>query len=453
MSAAVKIAVCLGAVAMAQLAHAAEPIIVPHTRPDAALRLAQAEPARASAAALRKVITDLQRGTPDAASMEPALYAALQTQGVAALIARLGALERIEYVTTQSGADIYRVTFANGGSLWTIAVSPAGRIAGLFFRPLDGPEKAGEDVTVAGLSGTLLKPAGVERPPVVLLIAGSGPTDRNGNQAGSGPGELRQLAEALAQRGIASLRYDKRGIGRSATAGLNEQDLVLDTFAADAALWLAWLRQRSDLGAPVVAGHSEGGLIAILIAEGRRAPGVRGRLDKQIDKLLDKPTPAGAIVLLATPGRPLGEVLREQLRRSDMPAALLDEALATLARLEKGETVGDVRLELSALFRPSVQPFMRSMLAVDPARELSSLKLPVMIVSGGHDLQVTAADAARLAKARPDAVRLDLPDMNHVLKITPADRAEQQDAYANPSLPLAPGLGDAIAAFVRRVAQ
>lgn len=428
-----KIVAWLGIALAARGANAAEPITVPQTRPDAAiLRLAQAESARQSAAALRKVITDLQRGAPDAASMEPALYAALQNPGVAAMVARFGALQQIEYVTTQNGADIYRVSFANGASLWTIAVSPAGRIAGLFFKPIDAPEKAGEDVTVGGLSGTLLKPAGVERPPVVLLVAGSGPTDRNGNQGGSGPASLRLLAEALAQHGIASLRYDKRGIGRSTVTGLREQDVVLGSFVDDAAAWLTWLQQRLDLGAPIVAGHSEGGLIAILLA---------------------KRMPVSGIVLIATPGRRLGDVLREQLQASGMPAPLLTEALATLAALERGESVATVKPELAPLFRPSVQPFTRSMLAVDPAGELGGLKPPVMIVSGGHDLQVSAADAALLAKARADATRLDIPEMNHVLKIAPADRAGQQDAYANPSLPLAPGLGEKVAEFVKRVAK
>ena len=417
------------------------------------MRLAQSDPARETTAPLRKIITDMQRGSLDAASMEPALYAAIQAQGGGALLGRFGALQRIEFVGAQNGADVYNVIFQNAATRWTIRLAPSGRIAGLFFKPIEGPEKAGEDVTVAGLSGTLPRPGGVERPPVVLLIAGSGPTDRNGNQAGTNPGELRQLAAALAERGIASLRYDKRGVGRSATAGAREQDLLLDTFVADAAAWLAWLGQRSDLGAPVIAGHSEGGLIAILVAEGRRAPGMRGQLDRQVDRLLAKHPPATGMVLIATPGRPLGEVLRDQLRRSGMPAELQNEALATLARLEKGEAVPDVRPELSALFRPSVRPFLHSVLAIDPARELHRLTVPVMIVSGGHDLQVDAADAVRLAAARPDAVRLDVAEMNHVLKVVPADRAGQVDAYANPDLPLAPGVAEAIADFVRRAAH
>jgi pimeloyl-ACP methyl ester carboxylesterase len=433
MSTPTKIIACLGLAAVTQIASAAEPGAAPRARPDSpAMRLAQTEPAHATAAPLRKIITDMQRGTLDAASVEPALHAAIQAQGGAALLARFGALQRIDFVATQNGADVYKVTFENAATLWTIQLSPAGRIAGLFFKPIEAPEKAGEDVTVAGLSGTLLKPAGAARPPVVLLIAGSGPTDRNGNQGGTGPGELRELAEALAQRGIASLRYDKRGIGRSAVAGLREQDLVLDTFVEDAAGWLKWLQQRPDLGAPIVAGHSEGGLIAILLA---------------------KRVPVSGVVLIATPGRPLGDVLRDQLQRNGIPAPLLGDALATLAALERGETVRDVKPELAALFRPSVQPFMRSMLAVDPARELAGLKLPAMVVSGGHDLQVGAADAALLAKARQDAVRLDIAAMNHVPKIAPADRAGQQDAYTNPTLPLAPGLGDAVADFVRRSAR
>src|SRR5262249_2754443 len=143
------IIVWLGIAVAAQIADAAALELA--WRDASVLRLAQAEPAHATAAPLRKVITDLQRGAPDAASMEPPLYAALQAQGGAALLARFGALQRIEFVATQGGADVYQVTFDNAVTQWTIRLSPSGRLAGLFFKPIEGPEKAGEDVTVAGL--------------------------------------------------------------------------------------------------------------------------------------------------------------------------------------------------------------------------------------------------------------------------------------------------------------
>ncbi len=399
----------------------------------APMTIAQNEAARLTEAPLRKIIAELQRGAPDAASMEPALRDAVQAGAptIVGLLGRLGPLQQVEFVGSENGTDAYKVIFQNGATSWFIRLAPSGKIAGLVFRPIPTPEAAGEDVSVAGLSGTLLKPQGIARPPVVLLIAGSGPTDRNGNQAGVGPGELRQLAEQLAERGIASLRYDKRGIGRSSMAGLREDDFVLNSFVEDATTWLGWLQQRTDLGPRIAVGHSEGGLIALLLA---------------------KRSALSGIVLLATPGRRLGDVLRDQLQQSPMEPSLKTEALTILAALERGEAVASVSAALMPLFRPSVQPFLRSELGIDPAQELRSLTLPVLIVSGGRDLQVRAEDAALLAAARPDAARLDVADMNHVLKIAPADAGGQQDAYSNPNLPLAPGLADAVAALVRRSA-
>ncbi len=266
----------------------------------------------------------------------------------------------------------------------------------------------------------------------MLLIGGSGPTDRNGNQGGTGPGELRQLAEQLAEKGIASLRYDKRGVGRSPAPGLREEDLVLNSYVDDAVAWLGWLQQRPDLGKRIVAGHSEGGLIAMLAA---------------------KRAPVAGVVLLATPGRKLADVVRDQLQRIGMDPPLRAEAMTILASLERGETVPSVNPALQALFRPSVQPYMISELAIDPVKELKSLACPLMIVSGGRDLQVSSADAVLLAAQRPDATRLDVAGMNHVLKMAPADRASQQDAYSNPDIPLAAGISDAIADFVHQSAH
>jgi uncharacterized protein len=397
--------------------------------------VAQSGSQHATEPALRAIIAQLRAGNPDYATLEPQLAQAIRPQAAAsrALLERLGSLERIEFIGTQNGADLYRGTFANGATIWAIKLSPAGKVAALFFRPdvasAPAADPSGIEVTTSGLSGTLRKPDGVERPPVVLLIAGSGPTDRNGNQAGQGPDALRQIAEALVARGIASLRYDKRGVGRSAVpANFREEDFVLGNFVDDAAAWLAFLAQRSDLGPRFVAGHSEGGLIAILLA---------------------KRAPVSGIMLLATPGRPVGEATREQLRAADLPKPILDEALATLAALERGESVAQVSPPLMPLLRPSVQPFLRSMLAVAPAQELKGLHVPVLVAQGGRDRQVSAADAAALIDARPDAQVFRAPEMNHVLKRAPDDAAGQQKSYTDPSIPLAPGLAEALAAFVR----
>jgi pimeloyl-ACP methyl ester carboxylesterase len=383
---------------------------------------------------LREIIRQLREGNPDYSTLEPQLEQAIRQQlpSVRALLDKLGALQRVEFIGNQNGADLYRGVFANGVTIWAIAMSPSSKIAALSFRPDAASAYAldpnGEDVAVAGLSGTLRKPSGVDRPPVVLLVAGSGPTDRNGNQAGREPSELRQIAEALAERGIASLRYDKRAVGRSfVPAGFREQDLVIDNFVDDAASWVAWLNQRPDLGPVIVAGHSEGGVIAILLA---------------------KRVPVAGIVLLATPGRRLGETTREQLRAAGLPPAILEEALTILAALERGESVPNVSPPLMPLLRPSVQPFMRSILTVDPAGELARLRVPVLVAQGGHDLQVSEADAAALLRARPDATSFRSLEMNHVLKLTPAERAAQQLAYSDPKIPLAPGLVDAMADFI-----
>jgi pimeloyl-ACP methyl ester carboxylesterase len=396
--------------------------------------VAQNESQHPTESVLREIIRQLREGNPDYSTLEPQLEQAIRQQlpSVRALLDKLGALQRVEFIGNQNGADLYRGVFANGVTIWAIAMSPSSKIAALSFRPDAASAYAldpnGEDVAVAGLSGTLRKPSGVDRPPVVLLVAGSGPTDRNGNQAGREPSELRQIAEALAERGIASLRYDKRAVGRSfVPAGFREQDLVIDTFVDDAASWVAWLNQRPDLGPVIVAGHSEGGVIAILLA---------------------KRVPVAGIVLLATPGRRLGETTREQLRAAGLPPAILEEALTILAALERGESVPNVSPPLMPLLRPSVQPFMRSILTVDPAGELARLRVPVLVAQGGHDLQVSEADAAALLRARPDATSFRSLEMNHVLKLTPAERAAQQLAYSDPKIPLAPGLVDAMADFI-----
>ncbi len=287
------------------------------------------------------------------------------------------------------------------------------------------------EVTAAGLTGTLIRPA-AERPPVVLIIAGSGPVGRDGTGPGINASYLRQLAEGLAARGIATLRYDKRGVGGSRGAAIPEDQVRIENYVADAGAWVTWLRARNDLGRVIVAGHSEGGLITVLLARN---------------------IPLDGAVLIAASGRSFGSIVRDQFNAMPMPDALRNEANAALSALERGESVTTLSAPLQPIFRPSVQPYIRSLMAVDPAKEAAALTIPLMIVSGGRDIQIGAADIEALLRARPDARRFHAPEMSHILTNAPPDREGNLRLYADASTSLTPGLVEAIAAFVSDVAR
>lgn len=276
------------------------------------------------------------------------------------------------------------------------------------------------------LAGTLLVPPGDGPVPVVLLVAGSGPTDRDGNGPGFTPGSLRQLADSLATRGIATLRFDKRGIAGSASAAVPEAQLTFEMLADDVAAWLRWLAADRRFSRVTVAGHSEGALLGLLAL--RQAP-------------------AAAYVSLAGPARPADEVIREQLARQ-LPAPLLARSDSILARLKRGVVTDSTPPVLAALFRPSVQPYLISWFRHSGQAEITPLTLPCLIVQGTHDLQVAPGEADLLQRANPRCGTARIAGMNHVLKQTPADRAGQAASYRGPGAPLAPGLVEALASFV-----
>ena len=284
------------------------------------------------------------------------------------------------------------------------------------------------------LVGTFAEPGSGEpaRGPAVLLISGSGPSSRDGSF-----NTYRLIAHGLAASGIRSLRYDKRGVGQSRPMVESEHDLTLGQFVDDAVMAARDLAARPDVSSVVLVGHSEGALIATLAAA---------------------KIPLAGIVLLAGTGRRLDAVIREQLMAMPLPASMEHvrrEALSILERLARGERVAEVSTDNAPLFRPSVQPFLLSVFAIDPAAELAKVKLPVMLVRGASDIQVSAEDLDILAKVRPDARILVLPETNHAFKPAPADvtnRAAQLRSY-DPAAPLAPGLVPAIVEFVRANAR
>lgn len=286
-----------------------------------------------------------------------------------------------------------------------------------------------ELVTSTGtLYGTLDLPTAGGPWPVVLIHAGSGPTDRDGNQPTLVKTDnLRMLGRGLARRGIAALRIDKRGIAASAKAMTKEADLRFDHYIDDAVAWVEWLRKDGRFTKVGVVGHSEGSMIGTVAA--RKA---------NVD----------AFVSLSGPGRPLQAILREQLKKN-LGKDDYEASERILAELEAGRSVEDVPKTLVALFRPSVQPYLISSFQYDPAKDLAKLTVPILVVAGTTDIQVPPSEGKLLADANPKAKFVEIADMNHILKEVKTTKSfEQQLAYINRDLPLHPALVPTVADFL-----
>ncbi|QBA65552.1 alpha/beta hydrolase [Muriicola soli] len=275
------------------------------------------------------------------------------------------------------------------------------------------------------LKGALMVPEGEGTFPVVMIIAGSGPTDRNGNNAAMTNNSLQLLAEGLYDNDIASLRFDKRGVAASVSAMTGEEDLRFETYIEDAESWGEYLKGDPRFDELVVMGHSEGSLIGMIAAKRMEA-----------DKFIS----------IAGVGRPAADILREQL--SVQPPGVTAMTDPIIESLERGETVDSVNPMLNVLFRPSVQPYLISWFKYDPAQAIAALNVPVLILQGTTDIQVKIKDAEMLASANPDAEKVIFDGMNHVLKEAPIDRMENMKTYNDPSLPLMVGLVEAIIDFI-----
>lgn len=278
------------------------------------------------------------------------------------------------------------------------------------------------------ISGTLTVPEKPSKSPVVLIIAGSGPTDRDGNSTlGIKTNAYKMLAESFAGNGISTLRFDKRAIAKSSAAATSESELRFETYINDAVGWIDMLKKDKRFSKIIVLGHSEGSLIGI-VAAGQSA----------VSKLISV---AGA-------GSPIDTILRKQLK-NNLPEPLYQESNKILDTLRMGKTVKKFSPVLAGLYRPSVQPYLISWIKYDPAAEIKKLKIPVLIIQGTTDIQVSVDDARLLSAAKPDAKLLIIDNMNHILKETEADRQKNIATYSNPELPLKQELVKELVSFIK----
>lgn len=276
-------------------------------------------------------------------------------------------------------------------------------------------------------AGTVLMPKAGFTGTGVVIVAGSGPTDRNGNQRTLVNNSLKMLAEALSNRGIATARYDKRFAGRTQISGYREKDVRFDHFVDDAVVWARHLAGRPAVKRIAFIGHSQGGLVATLAAT---------RVG------------AGKLVLLASPGFNIARTLKRQFAAAIPNKESRRAVFAVIDRLRRGEPATGYGGLARRFFRPSIQPFLMSWMKHDPAERLKAFAGSVLIVHGTRDLQVKSDEAARLQQAKPAAALVTVQGMNHVLKAPAPGRPANVAAYRRPDAKLADGLVESIARFL-----
>lgn len=273
------------------------------------------------------------------------------------------------------------------------------------------------------LSGSLRVAPGTGTTPLVVMVPGSGGSDRDGNSWGAklGSNHLRLLAEALADAGISSLRYDKRVLP-TASPPTKNSDLRFEMQVDDVVAWVNRFASDPRFSRVVIVGHSEGALIGAQAVQRSKA---------------------SALVAVAGAADRLSDVLRRQVHPK-LPPALVEESERILKSLEGGKTVDDVPTELMSLYPPMIQRFLISSFAIDPRAEFAKVKVPTLIVQGTTDFQVLVRDAKALAQARKEASLCIIPGMNHVLKDAPAGDVS---SYGNLTQPLDATLVKALVSF------
>ncbi len=279
------------------------------------------------------------------------------------------------------------------------------------------------------LYGSLLVPKGKQPKPIVVLIPGSGPTDRNCNSMlGLNSNSFMLLAEELYKKGIPTLRIDKRASGKSLATFRSSLDTIMfDDFVNDAVSWVEFLQKDSRFSKIVLAGHSQGSLVAMLAA---------------------KKCKVDAVISLAGAGRPIDQILYDQLKPSFTYPESADTLRIFLDSLYNGSYYDSAPSQLKNTLPKSLQPFLTNWFRYNPAEIISTLNIPVAIFQGRHDLQVDENEAVILNSANETAYFKIFENMNHVLKDASLDPFENYKMYNAPSEPITDGLSDEVINFL-----
>lgn len=367
----------------------------------------------------------------------------VQRPNVPAIISQLkgqfGKLLNTEFFKTDKGITTYIAVFEKSGPVLYLHFDGSDHLAGFYINAdqrqkatlKEGEQEVNVETATSVLKGTLSVPAKSDRMPVLLLIAGSGPTDRNGNSTmiNGKPDYFLKISDELRSKNIAVLRYDKRGVGQSTSSG-TEAEFTFDDMVADAAAVIRFLKSDIRFSKVIVAGHSEGSLVGILASQRENVDG---------------------FISLAGVGVPADVAMRLQLKEALSPNDY-KLALSVLDTIKSGKPLKQaLKNGFESLFRPSVQPYLRSWMKYDPRAEISKLKMPILIVQGTNDIQVSVEDATKLKKAQPGGKLVLIDGMSHILKEAPDDRQLNAATYSNNDLGLHPKIISTLASFIQSI--
>ena len=274
------------------------------------------------------------------------------------------------------------------------------------------------------VEGTLLLPKTSEKPALVIIIAGSGPTDRNGNQNMMKNNSLKFLAESLYKNGVASFRYDKRIIKIMKTGAIDEKKIKFDDFIEDAISATNYFKNDDRFNEIFIIGHSQGSLVGMIAAKNN----------------------ADGFISIAGAGQEIDDVIVDQLAKQ--APGLVENARQSFDDLRVNGVAQNYSPGLASIFRPQIQSFIYNWMQYNPQEELAKLDIPVLLINGDKDLQVLVSEAEKLRSVKPDASYKIIPKMNHVLKEIEGNDLENSKSYNQYDLPISEELVTTIIQFI-----
>lgn len=282
-----------------------------------------------------------------------------------------------------------------------------------------------QDISVnKHIDGTLLTPNNVKKPNLAIIIAGSGPTDRDGNQNFLKNNSLKKLAVNLTNNNIATYRYDKRIVKQLKSNNL-DKNIIFDHFVTDAKSVIDYFKSTKNFNEIYVIGHSQGSLVGMLAAKDR----------------------ADGFISLAGAGQSIDQVIIEQVNKT--APNFTEDTKRIFKTLKEGKTTTDYPMALSSIFNIEIQKFMINWMKYNPTEVLSTLNIPILVINGTKDLQVSESEAKLLKEANKDATLKIIENMNHVLVTIEGDDLENSKSYAETQRPIAEGLIDTITNFIK----